>query len=215
MEALISGAPGTVVEVGGPAGKVSLTIPPGNDHWGNNWNRLRVPGLLSLPAGQRGYCAQPGSQGRGHQQDEQHGPVVAGTGNRASPRGMDARVRSFRSSTKWFADAKYGVFLQFGEWGYPQHGAKKKWPAMIDDFDVEKFASTMQEIGAGYVIWSATWRTHYFPAPIKAVDNVLPGRTSQRDLIANLISALNRRGIKLILYYHSAAAIGNGRPTTG
>ena len=111
-------------------------------------------------------------------------------------------LREFRSSTKWFADAKYGVFLQWGEWGYPQHGEKKKWPQMIDDFDVEKFAATMQEIGAGYVIWSPTWRTHYFPAPIKAVDNVLPGRTSKRDLIADLISALGRRGIKLILYYH-------------
>ena len=78
--------------------------------------------------------------------------------NASALKNLNARVRSFRSSTKWFADAKYGVFLQWGEWGYPPHGDKKKWPRMIDDFDVEKFAATMQDIGAGYVIWSATWR---------------------------------------------------------
>src|SRR5690349_9410294 len=51
IDALISGEPGAVVEIAGPREHLNLTIPPGNDHWGNNWNRLRVPGLLSLPAG--------------------------------------------------------------------------------------------------------------------------------------------------------------------
>jgi hypothetical protein len=211
VEALISGEPGTVVEIAGPGDMVSLTIPPGNDPWGNNWNRLRVPGVLSLPAGSSTVTARSSAPKR---VATKWSPLpqwyklnsmalmsleLATAEARA---GIDARVRRFRSATKWFADAKYGVFLQWGEWGYPEHGDKKKWPRMIDDFDVEKFADTMQEIGAGYVIWSATWRTHYFPAPIKAVDNVLPGRTSRRDLIADLISALGRRGIKLILYYH-------------
>jgi hypothetical protein len=110
--------------------------------------------------------------------------------NASATKDLNARVRSFRSSTKWFTDAKYGVFLQWGQGGYPAQGDKKKWPQMIDDFDVEKFADTMQDIGAGYVIWSATWRNYYFPAPIKTIDNILPGRTSRRDLIGELIGAL-------------------------
>ena len=54
--------------------------------------------------------------------------------NASASKDLNARVRSFRSSTKWFADAKYGVFLQWGQWGYPAHGDTKKWPQMIDDF---------------------------------------------------------------------------------
>ena len=41
---------------------------------------------------------------------------------------------------------------------------------MIDDFNVEKFADMVQSTGAGYVIWSATWRTYYFPAPIQSIE---------------------------------------------
>jgi len=203
VEALISGEPGTVVEIAGPRGKLSLTIPPGNDHWGNNWNRLPVPGWLSLPAGSSVVTVRsPGPKGVSTSKLKSMALLSLELTAAQARADLEARVRRFRSNTKWFADARYGVFLQWGEWGYPQHGDKKKWPRMIDDFDVEKFAGAVHEIGAGYVIWSATWRTHYFPAPIQAVDRVLPGRTSQRDLIADLISALGRRGIKLILYYH-------------
>ena len=100
------------------------------------------------------------------------------------------------------ADAGYGLMFQWGEWGYPQHGPRKEWPKMIDDFNVESFADMCAEVGAGYVVWSATWMTYYFPAPIKAIDNILPGRTCSRDLIGELADALNKRGIKMILYYH-------------
>ena len=203
VDALISGEPGSTVEIIGPLNRLALTLPAGNDHWGNNWNRLRVPGALSLPGGTSSITVRsPAPKGASTAKLNGMALLSLELATAAARKDLDQRVREFRSSTKWFADAKYGVFLQWGEWGYPQHGEKKKWPQMIDDFDVEKFAATMQEIGAGYVIWSPTWRTHYFPAPIKAVDNVLPGRTSKRDLIADLISALGRRGIKLILYYH-------------
>jgi hypothetical protein len=76
------------------------------------------------------------------------------------------------------ADAQYGLMFQWGEWGYPEDGEAKPWPKMIDDFDVEKFADMVQSTGAGYVIWSATWRTYYFPAPIQAIERIMPGRTS-------------------------------------
>jgi len=92
--------------------------------------------------------------------------------------------------------------FQWGEWGYPRHGNKKPWPRQIEDFPVNQFANMVQETGAGYVVWSATWRTYYFPAPIKAIDAILPGRTSERDLIGDLADALGKRNIRLLLYYH-------------
>jgi hypothetical protein len=113
------------------------------------------------------------------------------------------RVKSLRSSTQWLSDAKYGLMFQWGGWGYPQHGPAAPWCQMIKDFNVEPFASTVQETGAGYVIWSATWEKYLFSAPIKAIDAIAPGHTCSRDLIADLATALNKRGIKLMLYYHA------------
>ena len=43
---------------------------------------------------------------------------------------------------------------------------------------------------------------HYFPAPIESIDAVMPGRTSARDLPAELIPALAARGIRYMMYYH-------------
>ena len=100
------------------------------------------------------------------------------------------------------ANAGYGLMVQAGGWSYPEHGAKKEWPKGIEDFDVERFATMASDMGAGYVVWSATWITYDFPAPIKAIDRILPGRTSLRDLVGDLADALAKRGIKLILYYH-------------
>jgi hypothetical protein len=59
---------------------------------------------------------------------------------------------------------------------------------MIDDFDVEAFAHMVEDAGAGYVIWSATWCSYHFPAPVKAIDRIAPGHTSQRDLMVYLPS---------------------------
>ena len=53
-------------------------------------------------------------------------------------------------------------------------------------------------------MWSATWATYYFPAPIAAIDAILPGHTSQRDLIGKIADALVKRNIQLILYYHAS-----------
>jgi hypothetical protein len=115
---------------------------------------------------------------------------------------MEECVRAFRSDTEWLNRAKFGLMFQWGEWGYPRHGPKKQWLAMINDFDVPKFVEMVASTKAGYVVWSATWATYYFPAPIKAIDRILPGRTCKRDLIGELADALRGRGIKLMVYYH-------------
>jgi hypothetical protein len=49
------------------------------------------------------------------------------------------------------------------------------------------------------------WRSYYFPAPIHAIEQIMPGHTSKRDLIGELADTLNRRGIKLMLYYNGSA----------
>ena len=49
------------------------------------------------------------------------------------------------------------------------------------------------------------FRSQYFPAPIRSLEKILPGRTSDRDLVGELADALHKRGITLWLYYHIGA----------
>jgi hypothetical protein len=78
---------------------------------------------------------------------------------------------------------------------------------MLERFDVEAFAKMVdEEMGAGWVIWSLTWRGSRFGAPLKSVDAIVPDHTMEKDFIGSLADALNRRGIKFMLYYHSGHA---------
>lgn len=121
----------------------------------------------------------------------------------AAKAGYQKRVDALRSDTAWMREGKYGVMLQYGGWGYPEHGDKKPWEQVVKDFDVEKFAKTVDEdMGAKWVIWSITWRNSHFPMPLKSVDAIVPGHTTTRDLPADLAAALKKRGIRMMFYYH-------------
>ena len=213
VDVLVSGAPGSQIEIAGPRDTIKVSIPEGNDHWGNNWNKISVPGWLNLPQGTSTVTVHsPNPAGiatNGFSPDKNHYKgmalmsleLIAGSQKKA----IEKRIRDSHSSAKWLGDAQYGLMFQWGQWGYPEHGDRKPWPKMIDDFDVEKFADMVQSTGAGYVIWSPVWRTFYFPAPIQSIEQVMPGHTSKRDLIGDLADALNRRGIKFVLYFNGSA----------
>ena len=83
----------------------------------------------------------------------------------------------------------------------PRRGEPKPFPQAVADFAVEPFADMVEEAGAGYVIFTSTHAPHFYPAPIEAIERILPGNTCERDLIGDLADALQRRRIPLILYY--------------
>jgi acylphosphatase len=130
-------------------------------------------------------------------------------------RALKEKAEKLRSSTKWLADAKYGLFFHWTSgtktdepWKatWPRRGERKVFPKNVDDFKVDPFVEMVRETGAGYIIFSLAWASQCFPAPIKAVDNILPGRTSRRDLIREIADGLGKHGIKLMLYYHPGGA---------
>ena len=49
------------------------------------------------------------------------------------------------------------------------------------------------------------------PAPHPGIDQILPGRTCQRDLIAELADALASRGKPLLVYYNHSCNQGEDR----
>jgi alpha-L-fucosidase len=189
VDALIAGPPGIRIEIAGPHNKILFRLRD------NGWDKIAVSGELDLPKGTSRIMVKALDAAS----LKFKSLVLIASEDKEK---IDKRIKEFRSDPKWMADAGYGLMFQWGGWGYPQHGPQKPWPKMIDDFNVEAFADMCAETGAAYVVWSATWMTYYCPAPIRAIDSILPGRTCSRDLIGELADALNKRGMKMILYYH-------------
>ena len=107
-----------------------------------------------------------------------------------------------RSNTSWMREAKYGLQFHWTSQSQPRHGKQKKYADAVQDFDVHAFAQMVHETGAGYVLMTTSHAEHSFPAPIKAINSIMTGRTTERDLIKDLIAALGKYDIRLMLYYH-------------
>ncbi|WP_183558572.1 alpha-L-fucosidase [Mucilaginibacter sp. SP1R1] len=115
---------------------------------------------------------------------------------------IEKRVQDFKGDPTWMKDAGYGIMTQVGGWAYPKNGDKKPWPGFAEDFDVKSFVDKIRDMGGKYLVWSATWSDYLFPAPIKAIAEVLPNRVSKRDMLGDLIKECKKYNIRVMLYYH-------------
>ena len=118
---------------------------------------------------------------------------------------MKLRAEKLKPDLSWMIEGKYGIFTHWSLLSYPLYGDKKasetfEWGVNV--FDVEAYANKIEETGASWVIFTTCHGGQMFPAPIKTLNDVMPGRTTERDLIAEIAEALNKRNIKLLLYYN-------------
>ena len=188
VSVLAEGSAQAEAEIVSEGGRITFRLPKG-------WDKLVLPESLPVPKGRSTITLRLLRPDNAKLKSLE---LI----NLAARDDIHRRIDQLRAPTRWLRDAKYGIMFQWGGWGYPQHGPKKPWPKMIDDFDVEAFARMAEDTGAGYVIWSVTWCSYHFPAPIKAIDRIAPGHTSQRDLVGDMADALAKRNIRLMLYYH-------------
>ena len=112
-------------------------------------------------------------------------------------------ARAHRASTDWFVKAGYGAMFHWTDFSQPRDGIKKPYPEAVSAFDVDAFARLIEEMGAAYSIFTVNHAHPHCPAPIKAWEAIHPGMTTQRDLIGEIADALQKRGIKLLLYINS------------
>lgn len=117
-------------------------------------------------------------------------------------------IKKNRADMSWWSERTYGIFFQWGGWGNAKDGTSKPWPKMIDDFDVERFADMMEEMGAGWVRWSLTWANQQYPGPLKSRDAIARGFTCKRDLVGDLADELDKRNIRLCFYWHRGHSDG-------
>lgn len=112
------------------------------------------------------------------------------------------RAQAARADSTWLRNARYGVMFHWTPQTQPRNGAAKPFCEAVHDFNVSAFVRMIEDTGAAYVIFTSAHGNQRLPAPIAALERVLPNRTCSRDLLGDLAEALAQRGIKLILYYH-------------
>jgi alpha-L-fucosidase len=102
---------------------------------------------------------------------------------------------------------KWGVMTHYlAEWQSSEHNIRmspEEWNKMVDNFDVEGLADEIKSTGASYHFLTVAQGSSYFISPSAAWDKYFSrgtNKASHRDLILDMAKALNKRGIKLIVY---------------
>jgi alpha-L-fucosidase len=113
-----------------------------------------------------------------------------------------------QNRAEWLREAKWGVMIHYQPEALAMDNQMDpidiyKWNELIDNFDCEKLAKQLSDVGAGYLIMTVRHVPPFFMSPNATYDRYtgqVPSRCSKRDLIEDLSDALNEYGIKLIAY---------------
>jgi hypothetical protein len=163
------------------------------------WDRVSV-GTLALPVGTSTITLQRSGTLSGDAQVKSLELI-----SDADYAAYLGRVSKARGKTSWLASAKYGLFFQYGSWGFPNNvGPAKSLNQQASDFDVPSFVQMVKDTGAQYVIWSFSWWSFKPDMPNAPLSNLMGSSyTSQRNLISEIAAALKQNGIRFALYYHT------------
>lgn len=188
------------IEVTAAGKTLTGTLPSGV----RSWQRAALSGTIPFPAGESSVTLRlaPAAGTAGFDAQVHAVELVRPAVRNA----LHQKALALRADTTWFQQARYGVMVHWTKQSMPRQGDPKPYAQAVADFNVEGFADQMRQTGAGFVVLTTSHAMLYFPAPLASLDKILPGRTSQRDLVADLAAALNKRGIKLMLYYHLGAS---------
>ena len=180
------------------------------DGWYFNYEKKRLDGRLHLTRGVNPVTLQLSGADKGavvHFRCLEILPASATAEMTAAEEG----ARAHRASTDWFAKAGYGAMFHWTDFTQPRDGIKKSYAEAVNAFDVNKFASLIEDIGAAYVIFTLNHAHPHCAAPIQSWEAVHPGWTTRRDLIGDIAGALEKRGIRLILYINSPVLTNFGK----
>jgi hypothetical protein len=189
-----AGALGQFVDPDGLGGPVHI-VP-------QSWRRFPLGGALHLPPGKVNIVLTI-NDAKGQKEGAIELLSVELVKKDAKER-LRQRAAAFRSQgdTEWFRSVKYGLMVHWHTWSAPQHGARLPYLEAVRAFNVERFVEQVVATGAGFASITISHTNMVCPAPIKSLDAVLPGRTSQRDLIGEIADGLGKHGVRLFLYYH-------------
>jgi hypothetical protein len=201
----LAGSAGSKFEISVGNSKISGTT----RETGNAWrkpgsDRQDVPGLLTMQAGRARVTMRILSRAGAEPEILQMRAIEL-----VLPqvhKEMAERARKQHANTHWMVEAKYGLMTHWTPFTQPRRGPKKLYCDAVRDFDVESYMRTIDETGAGYLVFTTGWGGFWFPGPINALNSRMPGRGCERDLVMELADALAKRNRKLILYWGGTPA---------
>ena len=126
--------------------------------------------------------------------------------------------------TDWLSRAGHGVFTHFlnglqNEGGRNSQGKNSSWDSCVADFDVEAYATDAAATGAKYAFITVMQDDQYMIAPnarFDALTGYKPGEAcATRDLVLDLWAALDKRGLKLGLYWTGDGPRGDPKGAAG
>lgn len=220
VNVLFSSLEQTVIEVS--SGDTVLSAPSMLPTWKGRpyfW-RQELPGTLQLEAGENQITfrlpeikpTEGGSEDRDNNPRFGQGMTKAfhlfsiELGTASARQAEIERAQAIRGDASWMVEGKYGIFVH---WSSRSHGFNNDKPRAdwfqesVEMFDVEVFANAIERTGAAWVTFTATHQGFYWPGPSDAIDRIAPGRTSERDLLGEVIDALDERGIRTLFYLHT------------
>jgi len=116
----------------------------------------------------------------------------------------------------WMQQAQWGVMTHYlADWQARVHNltmSVEEWNRLVDGFGVEGIASQLKAVGAGYYQITIGQNSGYYLSPNSAYHRfvgIQPDKCSRRDLVADLAAALQKRGIRLMVYLPSGAPAGD------
>lgn len=73
---------------------------------------------------------------------------------------------------------------------------------LADNFDAEDFATTAKRMRAQYIIFTTSHASMNVLYPSEVMQRYLPGHTSKRDVVRDVIKAMKKQDIRVVLYIH-------------
>jgi hypothetical protein len=115
-----------------------------------------------------------------------------------------------QATTDWFARCRFGISSHWTAQSQPV--GEDDWLPFEDTvnrFSPQHYVDQIVSAGAEYVIFTSTHALQMLAAPCEAIDRVLPGRTTPRDMLGELADACAARNVHFILYYNHSCNSGD------
>lgn len=88
-------------------------------------------------------------------------------------------------------------------------GIRLPYTHAVDSFDAARFVASVAESGADHCLFTLTHADQYLAFPNEPLERLLPGRTTQRDLIGEIADGLQRAGVRFLTYYNHSCNSGD------
>lgn len=197
------GAAGQELQIASSGGQLNYTVRSTEGAFRGNMAYEMVPviGSLSLAAGKQTITLSITNAPAGK-------PLLAFRSLELTPLSANAAIeadrqeaRRSRASTEWLSQTGYGLMFHWTSQSIGRDGTIKPFAQAVADFPLDRFVEMVAATGAGYVLFTVGHAQPYCPAPLSSWEKYFPGKTTKRDLIAEMAQALNAKGIKLMCYF--------------